>query len=405
MERPPGRTPRSPRRSCARHWISGAARRSRISPTTPSPRSTIARLEERRLGALEERIEADLELGRHGELVAELATLAQEHPLRERIRGAQMLALYRSDRQADALAAYQAARRALVDELGIEPGHALHELERRILTQDHSLDFVAAARDAGAPAVTGTGAGRPRGGGEERPRRSGALLGRERELGELCSTLEEAISGRGRLFLVSGEPGIGKSRLFDEFALRAGERGVRVLWGRCWEAGGAPAYWPWCQSLRSYVRTCDPGTLAAELGAGASDVAQLVPEIRELLPGVAAPSRSRDPDTARFRLFDATAAFLRRTAARDPLVLVLDDLHAADTPSLFLLQFLARELGEAPDPRRLRVPRHGARPGQPARADTRRPPARIGHARAPARGSDARRRGRLHPPDDGARGP
>jgi DNA-binding SARP family transcriptional activator/tetratricopeptide (TPR) repeat protein len=311
--------------------------------------SAIARLEELRIGALEERLEADLELGRHAELVAELATLAREHPLRERIRGAQMLALYRSGRQADALAAYQGARRTLVDELGIEPGHALHELERRILTQDHSLDFVAVAPDAGTPAAADAGAGRPHESlaGDERPRRSGALLGRERELGELCSTLEEAMAGRGRLFLVSGEPGIGKSRLFDEFALRAGERGVRVLWGRCWEAGGAPAYWPWCQSLRSYVRTCDPGTLAAELGGGASDVAQLVPEIRELLPGVAAPSRSRDPDTARFRLFDATAAFLRRTAARDPLVLVLDDLHAADTPSLLMLQFLARELGEA----------------------------------------------------------
>jgi tetratricopeptide (TPR) repeat protein len=108
-----------------------------------------------------------------------------------------------------------------------------------------------------------------------------------------------------------------------------------------------PAYWPWCQSLRSYVRTSEADTLAAELGSGASDVAQLVPEVRELLPDVPPPSRSRDPDTARFRLFDATAAFLRRAAARDPLVLVLDDLHAADTPSLLLLQFLARELTEA----------------------------------------------------------
>jgi DNA-binding SARP family transcriptional activator len=118
--------------------------------------STIARLEEMRLGALEERIEADLQLGRHAEIVAELATLVQEHPLRERIRGAQMLALYRSGRQAEALAAYQDARRALVDELGIEPGRALHELERRILMQDSSLELAPAdepmAEEEQAPA-------------------------------------------------------------------------------------------------------------------------------------------------------------------------------------------------------------------------------------------------------------
>ena len=103
--------------------------------------TTIARLEELRLGALEERIEADLQLGRHAEIVAEVTTLVQEHPLRERIRGAQMLALYRSGRQAEALATYQDGRRALVDELGIEPGRALHELERRILMQDPALEL------------------------------------------------------------------------------------------------------------------------------------------------------------------------------------------------------------------------------------------------------------------------
>jgi len=116
--------------------------------------TTIARLEEVRLGALEERIEADLDLGRHAEIVAEVATLVEEHPLRERMRGAQMLALYRSGRQAEALAAYQDARRALVDELGIEPGRALHELERRILIQDPELEIAVpeAPRAAIAPA-------------------------------------------------------------------------------------------------------------------------------------------------------------------------------------------------------------------------------------------------------------
>jgi DNA-binding SARP family transcriptional activator len=107
--------------------------------------AAIARLEEIRLAAVELRIDADLALGRHDELVAELDALVAEHPLRERLRGYLMTALYRSGRQAEALDAYQEARRALVDELGLEPSPALHELERAILRHDPSLD-------AGAPA-------------------------------------------------------------------------------------------------------------------------------------------------------------------------------------------------------------------------------------------------------------
>src|SRR5215211_2988808 len=99
----------------------------------------IARLEEMRLGAVEQRLEADLALGRHAELVAELETLVARHPLRERFRHQLMLALYRSERQADALAAYRATREALVDTLGIEPSPWLSALERAILVQDPAL--------------------------------------------------------------------------------------------------------------------------------------------------------------------------------------------------------------------------------------------------------------------------
>ena len=100
-----------------------------------------ARLEELRLAALERRIEADLACGRHADLVGDLEALVAEHPLRERLRGFQMLALYRSGRQADALEAYRRARERLVDELGIEPSAALQDLERAILQQDPSLDL------------------------------------------------------------------------------------------------------------------------------------------------------------------------------------------------------------------------------------------------------------------------
>jgi YVTN family beta-propeller protein len=113
----------------------------------------IARLEELRLATLEERVEADLALGRHSELVPELETLVREHPARERLRAQLILALYRSGRQADALASYRDARRALVDELGLEPSRALQALEHAILTQDPELDPPAARRVPAAAVV------------------------------------------------------------------------------------------------------------------------------------------------------------------------------------------------------------------------------------------------------------
>ena len=118
-------------------------------------RRELASLDELRLFLLEERIEADLAAGRHGALVEELESLLVEHPYRERLRGQLMLALYRAGRQADALQAYASARQTLVDELGIEPGPELRELEARILRQDPELDPpspAAALKGVGLPA-------------------------------------------------------------------------------------------------------------------------------------------------------------------------------------------------------------------------------------------------------------
>jgi DNA-binding SARP family transcriptional activator/tetratricopeptide (TPR) repeat protein len=281
----------------------------------------IARLEELRVICLEERIEQDLARGRHAELVGELEALVKEHPLRERLRGQLMLCLYRSGRQAEALEVYRAARSALVEELGIEPGRELRELHQGILRQDPGLDLAAAA---------------------ETPR--SAFVGREPELAELLTGLDDAFAGHGRLFLLVGEPGIGKSRLAEELIAHARGRGARILVGRCWEAGGAPAYWPWVQSLRAYVRESDTAALRSQLGAGAEELAQIVPELRPHLADPPEPL-SLEPEGARFRLFDATAEFLRNASASWPIVLLLDDLHAADEPSLLLLRFLSRELG------------------------------------------------------------
>jgi AAA ATPase domain len=169
------------------------------------------------------------------------------------------------------------------------------------------------------------------------------FVGRERELSELVAALEKAESGRGSLFLLVGEPGIGKSRLAHELAARALERGFLILWGRCWEAGGAPAYWPWIQALRAHVRATDPMDLAQQLGGGAGHVGQMIPEVLAALPDVDVPEVG-DPDAARFQLFDAATSFLLVVSARKPILLVLDDLHAADTASLLLLRFASGEL-------------------------------------------------------------
>ena len=266
----------------------------------PFARAEIGRLEELHAAIVEDRVEADLALGRHVALVPELEKLVARYPLRERLREQHMLALYRSGRQADALEAYRDARRALVDELGIEPRRRLQELEAAILRQDESLDPDAPA------AATGVRPGR---------RAAGTFVGRDRELSELGQALDDAVAGRGRLFVISGERGVGKTRLADELASQAKGSGVTILWGRSASLDGAPPYWPWTQALR-------------RLG-------DAVPELHD----------SGD-EPIRFRLFAEVSAGLRKASAETPLLLVLDDAHRADESSLLLLDFLAGEVAE-----------------------------------------------------------
>jgi tetratricopeptide (TPR) repeat protein len=172
-------------------------------------------------------------------------------------------------------------------------------------------------------------------------------VGREAELTELGTALEDSLAGHGRAVFVSGEPGIGKSRLADELAARARQRGAHVLVGRCWEAGGAPAYWPWVQALRAYLREGDLDSLRPHLSGEGADVATILPELRELVPDLPAPLDAAT-EGARFRLLESIASFLRRAAASRPLVLFFDDLHAADATSLLVLRFVAGQLSDTP---------------------------------------------------------
>ena len=158
------------------------------------------------------------------------------------------------------------------------------------------------------------------------------LVGRAGEVETLNRVLAGLEGGGPDALVLAGEPGIGKTRLAEELAALARDRGARALWGRCYEGEGAPAFWPWVEVLRAWLRHQDAEQARSALGAGAADIAQLVPELRELLPDLAEPP-ALESSQARFRLFDSMATLLTRAAgaigadARVPLLILLDDLH------------------------------------------------------------------------------
>lgn len=182
-------------------------------------------------------------------------------------------------------------------------------------------------------------------GGEANPTRNSqagrsALVGRAEELARFNDALHDLSTGSGRLCVLAGEPGVGKTRLAEEVARIAKERAANVVWGRCWEGEGAPELWPWLQVIRVCLRAVDDATLRALVGPHGSELTTLVAQ-----SGGSAPVES---PAARFRLFNAIAHFLDSYARRVPLLVILDDLHRADQASLLLLQFFTQEQRERP---------------------------------------------------------
>lgn len=167
-----------------------------------------------------------------------------------------------------------------------------------------------------------------------------SFVGREPELQTLEQGVEAAIGGQAALFLVTGEAGMGKTRLVEEASAFARSQGVRILSGRCWEAVDSPAYWPWIQVLRQLCDQLDDSELKATT-TGAVEVAHLVPQVGARL-GVTASKEAASPNY-RFEFFDSVASFIGAAARTKPTMIVLEDLHAADESSLLLLQFLARQ--------------------------------------------------------------
>lgn len=173
------------------------------------------------------------------------------------------------------------------------------------------------------------------------------FVGRRRELEALSAALELARDGQARLALLAGEPGIGKTRTALELAAQASKHDAVVAWGRCHEEAGAPPYRPWSQILAALAAGQNASELRADLGAGGPDIAEILPEIRVRLPDLDPPPAAlTDPSETRFRLFGSITHFLVRHSRRRPLVLILDDLHWADAPTLRLLEFLMQEVAD-----------------------------------------------------------
>jgi tetratricopeptide (TPR) repeat protein len=181
----------------------------------------------------------------------------------------------------------------------------------------------------------------PRDGGNSRR----SIVGRARELEIFRAAFDRMLAGRRQLMLISGEPGIGKTRCAEALAEVAEDQGALVLWGRCYEEAGAPPYWPWVQIVRAYIDASSLDEVRLNMGAAANDIAAFVPELIDSsrqpheTPGAIA-----DANRARFRIFDAIRQFLHQATQQVPITLVLDNLHWADAPSLTLLEFLCQEL-------------------------------------------------------------
>ncbi|MBI5089511.1 MAG: AAA family ATPase [Actinobacteria bacterium] len=278
----------------------------------PWARGVATRLDERRLAVLEDRIRADLLLGRHEVLIGELSGLIDEHPLREGFWEHLAVALYRSGRQAEALRALDDLRNRLVDNLGVDPSPRIRELESQILGHDPALAAPAttpSSRDAGV--TPPTTAADPDGRFVTRTSRhfSGIftteMVGRESERRALTGALASALTGRTHWVLIEGEPGIGKTRLMEFLAEEAHHQGFQVLWGRSYESGATPAFWPWLGALR-----------------GITDPAHPLPgAMQEMIDRLLSSEgdATLDPvDAGRYRLFEAISLLIERAAERVP---------------------------------------------------------------------------------------
>jgi DNA-binding SARP family transcriptional activator len=296
----------------------------------------IRRLEELRIRALEGRIDAELQLGRHAELIGELEDLSREAPTHEHLAEQLMLALYRCGRQADALNAYQRVRVALADRLGLEPGPALKTLQIQILEQAASLGVPVGHRAPPQPAGVPTArAPIPT---RLLPYGPAVFAGRRAEREALAGASSRVASSGRQAAFVTGEPGIGKTRLVSEFAHDAHAAGTLVLAGRC-DDGLILPYQPFVEALEHLVANVPAELLERHVAEYGDSIARLVPALATRVGGV--PAVAVQPsESERYVLFRAIEGLLAVACEGGPVLLVLEDLHWADLPTLDLLRRL-----------------------------------------------------------------
>lgn len=293
-------------------------------------RAEATRLDQARMAAVETRIEADLACGRHREVLADLQALCRLHPLGESLWALHITALYRCDRQADALAAYRDLRRRLAEELGIDPSNRLRRLEAALLAQDPSL-----AAPAGTPRQVGwVPFPTPLAVTERAP-----LVGRDDELRLARVAWTSASGGTSAIVLMAGEAGVGKSRLVRELAREVHGPGALVLHGRCDEDLAIP-YRPFVECLSHLVAHLPDEVLAGVDPQGLAELARLVPAVARRRPDLPFPPPA-DPTVERYRMFQAVASLLSALARQCSVLIVVEDVHWADRPTLLLLRHLA----------------------------------------------------------------
>ncbi|MFJ6675072.1 BTAD domain-containing putative transcriptional regulator [Actinosynnema sp. NPDC091369] len=274
----------------------------------PFARTQRSRLHELRLATAERRAELALTVGRHEDVIADLAALTREHPVREGLRALLITALHRAGRQAEALEVYHDARRVLVEELGMEPGTALRQAHRAVL--EDKADDAPAPRVAASPII-----------------RPAVFVGRDDEVDVLRGAVADLLAGRGGAVWVGGEPGIGKSALLATGLSAAAEAGCRVAWAAGDEFGPRTPLRVLLDGLDVTESSADPrrAALAHALRGPTDGADDPVPAVIERLLGL-----------------------VRDLAAEAPLVIVVDDLHWVDEAGVLLWHRLLRVARRSP---------------------------------------------------------
>jgi DNA-binding SARP family transcriptional activator len=296
----------------------------------PAATPIFAGLNDEYFQACMEAADVALMLGQPVRVLPALHLAAAMAPLHEPVQAGLITLLGGAGQQAEALAVFDAVRRRLAEDLGIDPGEALKAAHQRVLTQTPVTRAPAAERAGGpAPSLPSTSPTPPAGDVDR-------LVGRSVEVAVLRRAIEPALKNGTAVVLLEGEPGAGKSRLMEEIAGHAEDRGALVVWGHCLEGEGRPTMWPWVETVSSLL---DVMPQARREQWVARDLGHLVGS------RVERPAAPTIPDgNARFRLLEQVADLIAEAAGERPVVLMLDDLQWADTSSLQLLDHVLSRL-------------------------------------------------------------